>query len=228
MMNTSSPLALAAAIAIGLFVTGCGAGLVPFTHELRQDNHLTDAELKNLQFYVSHKITLRRELESGGRQVTGSHKLLLTSGKSIEEVIVEDRTPGIAVDVKGLVLSISFEPGSSLDFVVEGGKPAAPSASAQGTARAAGGPNPFPGNPVEGAPPAMGPELVPAQGTSMPDSFSGNYWLWVEPSAQLTFQRKVFDVVDDSSQAHLLIDADTLKEVVRNRKVLPGIRLPSR
>jgi hypothetical protein len=226
MMNISSPLAFAAAIAIGLFVTGCGAGLVPFTHELREQNRLTDDELKNLQFYVSHKITLRRELESGGRQVTGSHKLLLTSGKSIEEVIVEDRTPGIAVGVKGVVVSISFEPGSALDFVVEGGRPSASSASAP--TAAAGGPNPFPGNGGGSAPQATGPELVPTRTAPMPDSFSGNYWLWVEPSAQLTFQRKVFDVVDDSSQAHLLIDADTLKEVVRNRKVLPGIRLPSR
>src|SRR6185503_245665 len=119
MMNIASPFAFAATLAIGLFATGC-AGLIPFTHELREQNRLTDDEIKNLQFYVSHKVTLRRELESGGRQVTGSHTLLLTSGKSIEEVVVEPKTPGIALAVKGAMISISFEPGSSFDFVVEG------------------------------------------------------------------------------------------------------------
>ncbi len=221
MINTSSPFALGSTLAIGLFVSGCGAGLVPFTHELREQNRLTDVEIKNLQFYVSHKITLRRELESGGRQVTGSHKLLLTSGKSIEEVVVEDGTPGVAVDVKGPVLSISFEPGTSFDFVVEGGKPLAATASAGGRRSL---PNPFPGNEE----PAPAQQLVPTSPGGIPDNLSGNYWIWVEPTGQINFQSKLFDAVEDTAQAHLLIDADTLKEVVKNRKVLPGIRLPSR
>jgi len=217
-MNIRSPLAAAVALAIGLFTTGCASGLVPFTHELREQNRLTDDEIKNLQFYVSHKITLRRELESGSRQVTGSHKLVLTSGKSIEEVVVEEKTPGIALAVKGPVISISFEPGSSLDFVVEGAKP---DGRGDGVAVASRpGPDPFPGN-------ARPPELNPSR-SSTPDSLSGNYWLWVEPSGQVTFQGKPFDAVEDSAQASLMIDSDTLKEVVKNHKVLPGIRLPSR
>jgi hypothetical protein len=219
MMNNISPFALSAVLAIGLFVTGCGAGLIPFTHELREQHRLTDGEIRNLQFYVSHKITLRRELESGGRQVTGSHKLLLTSGKSIEEVVVEEKTPGIALNVKGAVISISFEPGTSLDFGVEGARPVAVSAPA--FVGAGPPPNPFPGNDAQ-APPELVPNRLP------PEDLAGNYWLWVEPTGQLTFQGKVFDAVDDSAHAHILIDADTLKEVVKNRKVLPGIRLPNR
>jgi len=42
------------------------------------------------------------------------------------------------------------------------------------------------------------------------------------------FLNKPFDAVEDSAQAFLMIDSDTLKEVVKNRKVLPGIRLPTR
>jgi hypothetical protein len=218
MMNTASPFALAVTFTLGLLATGCGAGLVPFTHELREQNRLTDDEIRNLQFYVSHKITLRRELESGGRQVTGSHKLLLTSGKSIEEVVVEEKTPGIALAVKGPVITLSFEPGTSMDFVVEGARGAA----APEPVRAApqGGPDPFPGN--NGRPPELMPERA------LPASLSGNYFLWVEPSGQINFQSKMFDAVEDSNQAHLLIDADTLKQVVQNHKVLPGIRLPSK
>lgn len=217
-MNTSSPLAFAVSFALGLLVTGCGAGLVPFTHELREQNRLTDDEIRNLQFYVSHKITMRRELESGGRQVTGSHKLLLTSGKSIEEVVVEEKTPGIALAVKGPVITISFDPGTSMDFVIEGARGTSVPEPAPAASR--GGPDPFPGNN------ARPPELMPERG--VPQSLSGNYWLWVEPAGQVTFQGKVFEAIDDSNQAHLLIDADTLKEVVKNHKVLPGIRLPSK
>lgn len=216
MMNIRSSITAAAVLAIGLFATGCAAGLVPFTQELRDQNRLTDEEIKNLQFYVSHKITLRRELESGGRQVTGSHKLLLTSGKSIEEVVVEDKTPGVAVGVKGVVISLSFEPGSSLDFVVEGGKPT----GTTDLTPVARNPDPFPGN-------ARPPELIQNQAPA-PSSFSGNYWLWVEPTGQVAFQNQPFDAVEDSNQAYLMIDADTLKEVVKKRKVLKGILLPTR
>src|SRR5262245_25659746 len=102
MMNRASISSVAFAVAssaICLFVTGCGASLVPFTHETRVENNLSVEEIKNLQFYVSHRITLRRELESGGRQITGSHKLLVVSGKTIEEVVIEEKTPGIAVAV---------------------------------------------------------------------------------------------------------------------------------
>lgn len=218
MMTTASSLVRAVTLALGLFVTGCGAGLIPFTHELREQNRLTDDEIRNLQFYVSHKVTLRRELESGGRQVTGSHKLLLTSGKSIEEVVVEPKTPGIALAVKGPVITISFEQGSSFDFVVEGGKSVVSSESAPSGTR--GGPDPFPGNY------ARPPEVMPDR--SLPASLSGNYWLWVEPPGQVNFGGKPFDAIDDSAQAHLLIDSDTLKQVVQNHKVLPGIRLPSK
>jgi hypothetical protein len=197
-------------------MTGCGSGLIAFTHELRDQNRLTDDEIKNLQFYVSHKITLRRELESGNREVTGNHKLLLTAGKSIEEVVVAEKTPGIALQVKAGQISISFERGTSLDFVVEGAKPVGGGAVSSFSSPP---PDPFPGN-------MRPPELTPVQPSS--GNFSGNYWLWVEPSGQVAFGGKPFEAVEDSAQAFLMIDSDTLKEVVKNRKVLPGIRLPTR
>jgi hypothetical protein len=216
MLNLRSLLAVAAAFVIGLFVTGCGSGLIAFTHELRDQNRLTDDEIKNLQFYVSHKITLRRELESGNREVTGNHKLLLTAGKSIEEVVVAEKTPGIALQVKAGQITISFERGTSLDFVVEGAKPIGGDAISSFSRPP---PDPFPGN-------ERPPEIAPVRPSS--GNLSGNYWLWVEPSGQVLFGGKPFEAVDDSAQAFLMIDSDTLKEVVKNRKVLPGIRLPTR
>src|SRR5690242_15300080 len=120
MMNTSlAKTALAAALTLGAVgaLTGCHPQLVPLTQEIREQNRLTDGELKNLQYYVSHTITLRRELESGGRQVTGNHKLVVVAGKTIEEVVIEARTPGICVGTEANRLMISFEQGTSLPFM---------------------------------------------------------------------------------------------------------------
>src|SRR5690242_7391420 len=113
MMNHLSSFTVAATLALCAATTGCRPSLVPPTQEIRDQNHLTDAELKNLQYYVSNTITLHRELESGGRQITGNHKLVVIAGKTIEEVVIEARTPGICVALNDHKLSISFEQGTS-------------------------------------------------------------------------------------------------------------------
>jgi hypothetical protein len=205
-------VALAAALALGAATTGCRPALVPLTEEIRDQNRLTETELKNLQYYVSHTITLRRELESGGRQVTGNHKLVVVAGKTIEEVVIEARTPGICVGVGGHRLDISFEQGTSLQF--------APAAARNAPAAAgfASPPDvdPFPGNH------AARPE------PRLDGLWSGSYMLWVQPNGTVPFMGKSFDAVDETSNATLLIDAESLEQVVKQRKVLPGLRLPSK
>lgn len=205
---------LAATVALGLLTAGCGGGLVPFTHEIRTGHGLTDKDVKNLQFYVSRKITLRRELESGSKQITGNHKLLLVSGKTIEEVVVEELTPGIAVAVTEDAISISFEQGSSLTFS------AAPEAGTPAPLAFAEPPDPFPGST------RRAPEPFP--GLTARSAAGGNYWLSVESGGRVPYHRTLFAAIDESITAHLLIDAESLDEVVEERKVLPGLRLPGR
>jgi hypothetical protein len=216
MLDRISSIAIAFVALLGLLVTGCGARLVPFTHELRVQNNLSNDDLKNLQYYVSHRITLRRELESGGSQVTGSHKLLVVLGKTIEEVVVEEHTPGVALKVDGRSMAVSFEPGTSLLFVV-GTEPGTQSVSPD---QFASPPDPFPGNS-----PQREPDPFPATGGG---EVGGSFWLATGSGGRVSFQGKVFAAVEESLQAHLLIDAESLEEVVENRKVLPGVRLPSR
>ena len=190
---------------------GCRT-FVPFTQEIRDQNHLSDAELKNLQFYVSGTVTLRREIDSGGRQVTGNHKLVVVAGKTIEEVVIEARTPGICVGVGPHQLSVSFEQGTAIDFTPAGAR----SYAADGPAFAAAPSelDPFPGN--RGGEPRSG------------DPLSGRYLVWVSPTNTVKFLGKPFDAVDDTSAASLLIDAEALDQVVKQRKVLPGLRLSTR
>ena len=200
------------ALALG-GLSGCKTTLIPFTHELKDQHRLSDGDLKNLQYYVSSTVILRRELGKAESSVTPGHKLRVFSGKTIEEVVIEKETPGVAMKVEEGKLAVSFEPGAALDFGVDGALVALEPEPAQ--PRFAEGPNPFPGN---GAPP---PPPAPSS------LFTGNYWLGVDGRGEVTYQGKTWAVTESGGRAHLLIDAEALEKVVKNRKVLPGVRLAS-
>lgn len=215
-MRTSlAHAALTAALAL-LALAGCRPAMVPLTQEIREQNHLSDGELKNLQYYVSHTITLRREADSAGRQVTGNHKLVVVAGKQIEEVVIEARTPGICLHVGAHTLEVSFEQGTSIQFTPATSR----YASAAGGFATPADVDPFPGNLHAPEPRALEPR---ADGT-----FSGGYMIWMTPQSTVTFMGKSFDAVDDTASAGLLIDAQSLEQVVKRRKVLPGLLLPSK
>ena len=207
-MNPRRALVTLAAVAAAVVGTGC-AKYAPFTHELRAAHQLSAEDIKNLQFYVSHEITLRRELKTDSRQITGTHKLLVTAGKTIEEVVVEERTPGVAVNVGPRSIEISFEEGSSMLFALRGASaPRPPRKSPSGYAE---GPNPFPGNDRDE------PSLA------VESSVGGNYFLAMDGGGStVSFQGIAFDAVEKSYQAHLLIDTEALEEVVENRTILGG------
>jgi hypothetical protein len=210
---------------------GC-ASYVPFTHELRTEHGLTDDEVKNLQFYVSHDITLRREVESGGRKVTPGHKLLLISGKQIEEVVIAAKTPGVAVKVGPRALAVSFQPGTALIFTIKGSRLAlengflrpVPMAQEENFAtrsmapflgqQFAKPPNPFPGNDGTGT-----------TTTFAGDDATGNYWLDSDGAGRVVFAEKEWNAEDNTQQAHLLIDSDQLENVDKKKTVLGGVKL---
>jgi hypothetical protein len=203
---------LVATAAIALLSSGCH-GFIDFTHELRDQHSLTRDELKNLQYYTSSTITLRRELESGGKQITGNHKLVVVAGKTIEEVVIESKTPGIALAVSDHSITVSFEQGTSIEFVASG------SGGNRATEQfASPPPDPFPGN----NPDRRDPEPQMVQG------YFGPYALATNSSGQVIFQGKTFEAVGDSLTAHLMIGGESFEETVKQHKTLPGMRLPSK
>jgi len=214
MPSLSRLSSLVAAAALAAFTAGCHS-FIDFTHELRDQHSLSRDELKNLQYYTSSPITLRRELESGGKQITGNHKLILVAGKTIEEVVIEAKTPGIALAVSDHSITVSFDQGTSLEFVASGSGGNRPVESF-----AAPPPDPFPGNNPER--PAPMPEPVLLQG------YFGAYTLAVGPNNQVVFQGKTFEAVGDSVSAHLMIGGESFEQVVKQNKTLPGMRLPNR
>lgn len=235
-MRNIAPLLAAAAFAAGS--TGCSS-FVPFTYELRAQHRLSDDEVKNLQFYSSHKITLRREVQSEDRQITPGHKLRLVSGKSVEEVVIPAKTPGVAVRVSQRAVSVSFTNGTSLDFVSGSRSPALgsygdllqPFAVSEGTyrPRAALRTNLFGQGYAEPPPGKSGPVKVvnnnPPPITPAYDDPSGSYFLAQESSGQIAFAGLSWEGVEETMQAHLLIRSDKLEETEERRTVLPGVRL---
>jgi hypothetical protein len=235
MRNAS--LFAAAAAAFALFSTGCSS-FVPFTYELRSAHRLTDDEVRNLQFYSSHEITLRREVQSQDRQITPGHKLRLLSGRSVEEVVIPAKTPGAAVKISPDVISVSFVSGTSLDFTIRGvrvplgsyGDLLRPFAVAEGSYRARPPLSPaFLGQYAEPPDSAQRPVKIVRDDSRPPplrpmDDLAGNYLLAVD-GTQVAFGGLMWDAVDQTSQAHLLIDADKLEETEEKRTVLPGVRL---
>lgn len=190
--------------------TGC-ASYLPFTQELRSEHKLQPTDLKNLQFYNSHTITLRREVRKDGRSVTGSHRLLLIAGKQIEEVVIQKHTPGIIVGLTPSTLTVSFEEGTSLEFSLRG-TPALDQPVVQ-VRNFAEPPDPFPGNSA----PVREPIAI--------FTGSGNYYLLPDGAGMVSFQGQVYEAVEETGLAHLVISSESLEEVEEQKTVLPGRRL---
>jgi len=206
-----SCITIVSALAVAGILSGCATTRVPFTHEIRAQYKLTDDEVRNLQFYASDTIKLRRELSATDRQVTGGHRLVLTSGKVIEEVVIPKETPGVAVALSRDTIAVSFDLGSQLEFALRTGEIVTPP-PLEPDRRFAQPPNPFPGE--SGSERSHAPEL---------EGLLGKYFLRFQAGTSLVpFQGQLFEALEESYKAHLLIDADKLDDVVENRTVLPG------
>jgi hypothetical protein len=148
---------------------------------------------------------------SGGKEITGAHQLVIVSGKRVEEVVIEELTPGVAVGVGPDSLAVSFEPGTFLTFTPEHGDRLA----AQARGDFAEGPNPFPANDGDHR------ELA----NPFPGSLGGGNYTLATDARSVNYQGKTFDVVGESVEATLLIDARSLKQVSTTRQIAPGMRL---
>lgn len=203
--------ALFVSLVLGALSTAGCASYVPFTQELRDQHHLAEGDLKNLQFYNSHTITLRREVQRGGGNVTPGHKLLVIAGKQIEEVVIEEHTPGVVVGASDDELRVSFAQGTFMTFSVRNGEAYYAQPVSNGRF-AEPPPEPFPGNdPVRIEP-------------SHRFGGSGNYWL-MPTGGSVVFQGQSWDAIGQSSQAHLVISTESLEQVDESRTVLRGRKL---
>ena len=115
-VESGNVFAAALFLFLTLPATGCAPQRVAFTQGIRSHYDLGSEELKNLQYYVSSDITLRRDFRREEGEISKSHKLVTKEGGLMEEVVIPAGTPGIATEVGETSLGVSFEPGSSLMF----------------------------------------------------------------------------------------------------------------
>ena len=82
----------------------------PFTNAIRAKYSLDEAKLKKVQFYTSSDITLQRgEQGANSQELDEDGKLVVSSSASVDNIIVDGKTPGVCVKVlKGNKLAISF------------------------------------------------------------------------------------------------------------------------
>jgi hypothetical protein len=99
------------AVIVTLALASCSPK-IQFTQAVKEQNQLTDDEMKKLQFYTSGDIVLQRNQKDDSGKETDDGELVLTSGSSVDQVIIPAGTPGIVVGAKGNnAMLVRFEPG---------------------------------------------------------------------------------------------------------------------
>ena len=81
-----------------------------FTNTVRTQYNLDEAKLKKMQFYISSDITLQRgERGANSQELDKDGKLVISSSASLDNVLVDAKTPGVCVKVlAGNKVAISF------------------------------------------------------------------------------------------------------------------------
>ena len=91
-----------------LLLSACKT-FVPFTNELKTKNSWKEADLKQIQFYLSNTITLHRQLGASETKIE-SGVIKTIDGKKVEEIVIKRGTPGLVTNkVGGKKMTVSFE-----------------------------------------------------------------------------------------------------------------------
>lgn len=110
-------LTIALFLITSLFLSGC-SNRVAFTKDLIRGYALTAEDLSELQYYVSNDILLRHAKSFSENYDIEDGVLVSKKRFEVDEVLVKEDTPGIAVGVgpRGRSLEVSFEKRSAFPF----------------------------------------------------------------------------------------------------------------
>jgi hypothetical protein len=116
---------LNAILAFGLMalLTSCSPTLTPFTQKLYDDYKWNPDDLKQIQFYLSDDIVLRRKASEGETQIQNG-KIKTIDGEKIEELIFKRGTPCVYLfSPKEQRFAISFEQSEPAKYLMFGPNP---------------------------------------------------------------------------------------------------------
>ncbi|MGB3132580.1 MAG: hypothetical protein WBB26_12945 [Saprospiraceae bacterium] len=108
---------------LDLFCTSCSPTLTPFTQKLYEDNKWSQEDLKQIQFYLSEDIVLRRRAEDGQTTIENG-KIKSVNGEKVEEIIFREGTPCLFhFSPKEDRFAISFEKSDNPKYLMFGPNP---------------------------------------------------------------------------------------------------------
>ncbi len=120
-MRANSIFFLLSLLLLGM--SACSPQLTPFTQRLYEENRWSDEELKQIQFYLSDDIVLRKEVSGGSSEIV-SGEIKMVDGKKVEEIVIRKGTPGVFVfSPKTNRFAVSFESEEDKSFLMFGPNP---------------------------------------------------------------------------------------------------------
>jgi len=105
---------------LACLLASCTRVYVPYTLQLQEEYNLTDEEVKQLQFYVSDKVMLEREIVDVDKRVSKKHRLKKIEDKLVDQIVFRPFTPGVALELMPYMLRVAFEEDGYLTFKSEG------------------------------------------------------------------------------------------------------------
>lgn len=106
-----------------LLLASCSPNLNYFTQDLYRDQKWSENELRQIQFYLSHDIVLRREATSGESRIQNG-EIRIRNGRKVEEVVIPRGTPGVFLfSPKENRFAVSFEKNGDNRFLMFGPNP---------------------------------------------------------------------------------------------------------
>ena len=105
-----------------LSLAACSPRYTPFTEALYDDYGWSSDDLKQIQFYVSRDVELKRQLTAGSSEIV-SGKIRIENGREVEVVTIQRGTPGVFLfSPKADRFAVSFEDGDE-QFLMFGPNP---------------------------------------------------------------------------------------------------------
>jgi len=84
-------------LAIGILtLSSCSKNLVPYSQNIQDKYNISDAEMKQVQFYTSNDILIFRNISDADTRVI-SGQIKIQNGREVEEVVIPKGTPGVIV-----------------------------------------------------------------------------------------------------------------------------------
>ena len=111
--------------AILFFVTSCSPRLSDYTTRLQKANNWSEDEIRQIQFYTSSPIILKKQIKEGSSEIING-KIKMENGRQIEEVLIPKGTPGVFLfSPKSERYAVSFEGDGEDKFLMFGPNPKA-------------------------------------------------------------------------------------------------------